>query len=72
LIGHEIHAKDSLVIGDTAEDIACARSAGVSVLALGTGCTPIEQLEQLNPDFLLENFSDVDTSVSILLGKKKN
>ncbi len=66
----EISARDTLVIGDTAEDIACARNCGVEVLAMGTGCTSLETLKELKPDYWLESFQDLDKAMEILLARR--
>lgn len=46
-----------VIIGDTALDIAAARSAGFPVISVATGTTAPEDLASLQPDALLVDFS---------------
>jgi len=48
------------VFGDTPKDIACARAAGVSVLAVATGSCSLEELASHEPDALLSDFADLE------------
>ncbi|MEW6378917.1 MAG: HAD hydrolase-like protein [bacterium] len=43
------------VIGDTPHDIRCARTAGVRVIAVATGSTPLGDLACCEPDYLMPN-----------------
>lgn len=52
-------ASEVWVIGDTPLDIRCARAIGAKVLAVATGGHPFAELEQHQPDLLLENLADV-------------
>lgn len=52
------------VIGDTPNDLACARAGGVRCLLVGTGGQ--EGLEALGPDAYLDDLGDVDRAVTIL------
>jgi phosphoglycolate phosphatase len=56
------------VVGDTANDLACARAAGARCLLVATGGTSFDDLAALGPDALLADMSDTDTAVGILLG----
>ena len=47
----DIRAEEILVIGDTQRDIECARSIGAKVLAVATGNSSIEELQEFNPDW---------------------
>lgn len=40
---------DVVVIGDSTRDIHAARAAGVRVIAVATGRTPLNQLSQADP-----------------------
>ena len=48
------------VIGDTGHDIACGRAFGARTIAVATGSSSREQLARHNPDFVFDDFSDVD------------
>jgi len=47
-----------IVIGDTDNDIACARAAGAHVVAVATGWTERAELERLGPDLMLDDLSN--------------
>ena len=51
LLGRQLRGDEVLVIGDTPLDIACARSIGAKVLAVGTGMYRRCDLLPLNPDW---------------------
>lgn len=67
LRGLAVEPGDTWVVGDTANDLACARAGGVRCLLVATGGTPFAALEDLEPDALLADLSDVDTAVKILV-----
>jgi phosphoglycolate phosphatase len=58
--GEEFAPAETVVIGDTPRDIACARAFGAKVLAVATGAATHEQLHAARPDLLLEDLSDAD------------
>ncbi len=53
-----IDPSDVWVVGDTVNDIACARSIGANVLAVSTGGSTHEQLQEAEPDLLVEDLTD--------------
>ena len=59
-------AGDVVVIGDTPADIQCGQAIGATVVAVCTGFFSRTELEAENPDVLLDDFSDVDSSCEIL------
>lgn len=55
------------VLGDTPNDIACARYFGAKAVAVATGRShPPETLSPHNPDFLFENLSDTAKVIEVL------
>jgi phosphoglycolate phosphatase-like HAD superfamily hydrolase len=50
----------TVIIGDTPRDVACARACGATAVAVATGKFSAAELEQCEPDHLFENFSDSD------------
>jgi phosphoglycolate phosphatase len=48
------------VVGDTGHDIACGKAFGARTIAVATGSWSRERLEKYEPDFLFDDFSDVD------------
>jgi phosphoglycolate phosphatase-like HAD superfamily hydrolase len=56
----------SVVVGDTPEDIRCARANGARALAVSTGRHSLEELREHGPDAVFENLSDTSRVVRIL------
>lgn len=54
----EFSAEDTVIIGDTPKDIACARACGACAIAVATGTFTFEALEAFEPDHLFEDFTD--------------
>jgi phosphoglycolate phosphatase len=55
----ELHPGQFIVIGDTPNDIACARAFGAKVIAVATGRNhPAGELAQYSPDHLLPDLTD--------------
>lgn len=53
--GREFEARDVLIVGDSAEDVACAQAHDVDCLAVGTGWTPRDELEQAGARWVVED-----------------
>ncbi len=70
VLGHPLDPDTTVVIGDAANDIACARHAGFRVIAVTHRVTR-EELAQHDPDAILDHLSapDVVATVSRLIGK---
>lgn len=62
-------ARHAVVIGDTPFDIACARAAGASVVAVATGHHSREELAGCAPDLLVDDLTDIDAIESFLAAK---
>lgn len=58
------------VIGDTPADIQCGRAIGATVVAVATGIFSAEVLSEAEPDYLFEDFSDVEVVLSVLPGEE--
>lgn len=67
LRGLDVDPAQTWVVGDTANDLACARAGGARCLLVATGSTPLAELEALEPDAVLANLSDTDAAAGILL-----
>ncbi len=52
-------ADETLIVGDTRNDIACARAHGIAVLAVATGYTPAEELRAAGADRVLESLENL-------------
>ncbi|NJL57557.1 HAD family hydrolase [bacterium] len=57
--GHELLPQETLVIGDTLADIACARALGAVAVAVTTGFTDRDTLAAAQPDYLLESLAEL-------------
>ncbi len=58
-----------LVVGDTPRDVTCARAIGAKVLAVATGSYSQAELMQCEPNFVLENLTNMD-KVKMILDSK--
>jgi len=56
--GRTFRAHEAVVIGDTPQDIHCARANGARVLAVATGRHTINELSALEPDSVLPDLTD--------------
>lgn len=54
------------VVGDTPHDLACARAGGARCLLVGTGFTPLAELQALDAEVVWPDLSDVDAVVRLL------
>jgi phosphoglycolate phosphatase-like HAD superfamily hydrolase len=66
-LGNGHGAQDCWVIGDTPLDISCARAINARVLAVATGIHPRAELSAAEPDILLDDLSNTDHLLSVLL-----
>jgi phosphoglycolate phosphatase len=58
--GEEFPPERIYVIGDTPRDIECGKAFGAVTVAVATGKYSREELASHHPDFLFEDFSNVD------------
>ena len=56
----------AVVLGDTPEDIRCARANGARVLAVSTGRHTVEELRDHDPDAVFEDLSDTSRVMRVL------
>lgn len=66
IYGDNISKENTWIIGDSIYDIRCAKSNGLRCLAVCTGLTSRNELMKENPEFLIDDFSDLDFVVNIL------
>lgn len=63
----EVYSVDDVwVIGDTANDLSCARAGGVRCLIVGTGHAGFDAVRDLDGDLVLENLLDTSLVRKIL------
>lgn len=58
-------AREALVIGDTPEDIRCARAVGARCLAVATGRHAAAELEAHGADAVLPDLTDVEAVLAV-------
>lgn len=61
----KVSFKEIYVIGDTPHDINHGRAAGGITVAVATGNYTLNELEEHNPDFLLEDLSKSETDTAL-------
>ena len=64
--GRQFSASEIDVIGDTPRDIACGKAFGARTIAVATGTWSREQLAEHQPDFLIDDLSNVDRVIDKL------
>ena len=57
-----------VVIGDTPDDIACARAAGARAIAVATGSFSLDQLTAAGGDVVLADLSDTAAVLAAIGG----
>lgn len=63
----ELNPEQFIIIGDTPNDIACARAFGAKAIAVATGRNhSAAELAQFNPDILLKDLKDTKKILHIL------
>jgi phosphoglycolate phosphatase len=64
--GRQFSTSEIDVIGDTPRDIACGKAFGARTIAVATGTWSREQLAKYQPDFLIDDLSDVEDIIDTL------
>jgi phosphoglycolate phosphatase-like HAD superfamily hydrolase len=64
--GREFSTSEIDVIGDTPRDIACGKAFGARTIAVATGTWSRDQLAKYQPDFLIDDLSNVEGIIDTL------
>ncbi|MDP8937602.1 MAG: haloacid dehalogenase-like hydrolase [Actinomycetota bacterium] len=64
--GLDVSPDRTWVVGDTANDLVCARAGRARCLLVATGRTALEELECLEPDVVLADLTDTEAVVALL------
>ncbi len=56
---HDIPPEDTLIIGDSPQDIEAGRRAGVATCGVTWGLRPRTEVENARPDFLIHNMNEL-------------
>ena len=63
--GSPFSPQETLIIGDSSRDVACARAHGIRAAAVATGYTPLDRLEAAGADWVLTELGEADRIHSI-------
>ena len=66
--GEDIAPNDAVIIGDTPSDVRCALVNGLRAVGVTTGPFEREELEAAGADVVLDDLTDLDAAVDVLLG----
>ncbi|MEX0609728.1 MAG: HAD hydrolase-like protein [Balneolaceae bacterium] len=69
-LGAEPDPSRFIIIGDTPRDITCAKSAGMKSVGVTTGKFSREELENYEPDLIIENLANPEKWFSLLVESK--
>ncbi|MBI3490367.1 MAG: haloacid dehalogenase-like hydrolase [Acidobacteria bacterium] len=64
--GPTFAAEDTIVIGDTPLDIACAQAHSARAVAVATGPHPVDELRQAGADAVFDDLSDTPRVLQVL------
>ncbi len=64
--GHRFRPDETVLVGDTPQDIHAARQARTRVIAVATGRFDVHQLAQIEPDAVLADLSDTSAFISAI------
>lgn len=67
-----LHPKDVIIIGDSIRDVECANAIGATCIITLTGHTPISELSPLQPDFIVNDLSDTEGIMRMVLGSQND
>lgn len=66
LAGRRFLPEETLIIGDSLHDVTCAQDNGIPVLAVATGHTPAQALEDAGADWVIAELPEAGRHVSWL------
>jgi phosphoglycolate phosphatase len=61
-----IPLKDFFIVGDSPLDVACAKAAGIQVIAVAQGAFSKEELQAVGADLVLESLEEQDTFLDFM------
>jgi phosphoglycolate phosphatase-like HAD superfamily hydrolase len=67
--GEQFTPESIFVIGDTPRDIECGKVVGAKTVAIATGNYSRAELAAHDPDFLLDDLSETEAVIVLLLGQ---
>jgi phosphoglycolate phosphatase len=63
--GHRFRPEETLIVGDSLNDIACGHAHGIPVLAVATGRTPAAKLEAAGADWVIPDLLAAPEAVAL-------
>jgi phosphoglycolate phosphatase len=67
--GHVFAGPDIVIVGDTPNDIACARAVGARAVAVATGPFGVDELRLHAPDAVLPDLTDTGAALTAILAR---
>jgi phosphoglycolate phosphatase len=67
--GHVFAGPDIVIVGDTPNDIACARAVGARAVAVATGPFGVDELRAHAPDAVLPDLTDTGAALTVILAQ---
>ena len=61
--GRRFEPAQTVIVGDSVLDVACARAHGITALAVATGKTPAEELEEAGADCVISDLGEFHRGV---------
>ncbi len=68
----KITFENVIIIGDTPHDVACAKANGCRSLAVATGWSTLEELQATDPDWAIQDLSDLTAVVDWILATQSS
>ncbi len=68
--GHRFAPSDTVIIGDSELDVACAQAHGVPSLGVGTGFTAVDRLYEVGADWAFEDLVAAGSALPWLSGSR--
>lgn len=65
--GERYRPSETVLVGDTPNDIAAARAGGANVIAVATGRFDVESLSNHDPDAVLQDLGDTDAFIAAVI-----
>lgn len=62
-IGRRFRPEETLIVGDSVHDVSCAHAHGIPCLAVLTGRTPAETLQEAGADWIVEDLRQATSAV---------
>lgn len=66
ITGIDFGKKDIFIVGDTIEDIKCAKKNNVKIISVATGSESYNHLKSKSPNFLFRDFKNTEKILSVI------